>query len=85
MRLKDYSIEIEIRRSKIKTNRQENENIMYSISREYFNEKTIIMTIRMPKSLYMKLEEMQRKYKASKSYIMRKALKHFVRTIKNDL
>jgi len=86
MKSESYSIEIKIRRSKIRTNDDNyNKNIMYNISREYFNEKTIIITIRMPKSLYEKLEKIRKQYNVSRSHIIRKALKHLIKMIKNDL
>jgi hypothetical protein len=85
MKSGSYSIEIEIRRSKIKTSNSYNENTIQSISREYFNEKTIIMTVRMPKSLYEKLEKIRKRYNVSRSYVIRKALKRFIKMIENDI
>jgi len=74
------TVEILVRRSKAKLPPPDMMNYTEKLynKREYFREKTVIITIRMPKDLLKKLDEYRWKKYISRSKVIRDAVKRLI-------
>jgi len=75
------SVEITIKRSKSKLQPPKIENHFEKLyhEREYFREKTVIITIRMPKDLLERLDKYCREKHISRSKAVRDAVKRLIK------
>jgi hypothetical protein len=74
------TVEILIRRSKVRLQQPKTDDPVERLynEREYFREKTVIITLRMPKGLLEKLDEYCRKKHISRSKVIRDAVKRLI-------